>query len=98
MKRGLFIGIIITCSAFFLSLLILDEEFVPDHAEQQIFEASLLAVVLAIMGIAAARYYGDKTTDDTIEKFQKKFVSEFDERLKNLESKFDKLQDSIKRD
>lgn len=93
MKKIKFIVIIGISSAFFFSFLLLDELYVPDRGMQQIYETALLGVMLAFIGITASSYYGDSTAN-TVIKDLKKLVSELDQKIKNLESKFENLHNS----
>jgi len=71
MKRWLFLIFIILCSVFFITLLIVDEEYVHDRAIQQIYEGALLAILLGFIGVMASKYYGDVTARDTITALRK---------------------------
>ena len=95
MNQKSFLIIIILISVFFIVSIVTDEEYIVDHALQQIYEASLLAVLLGLVGVMASKYYGDVTANDTIRELTK-VLSELEQKIQNLESKFDKLQDSIK--
>ena len=95
MKRTVFIIVIIVCSTFFITFLTIDEELVKDRALQQVYEASLLAVILGIIGIMASKYYGDVTANDTIRELTK-VLSELEKKIQNMESRFDELQNNLK--
>ena len=95
MKRTIFLTIVIVCSTFFITFLTIDEELVKDRALQQVYEASLLAVILGIIGIMASKYYGDVTANDTIRELTK-VLSELEKKIQNMESRFDELQNNLK--
>jgi len=86
MRRGIFVGIIIASAVFFVSVSTLDELFVHDVDLELIYESVLLTVVLATVGIVAAKYYGDDTANQVL-KDVKKMVSDLNKRLDDLESK-----------
>jgi len=94
-KRTIFLTIVIVCSTFFITFLTIDEELVKDRALQQVYEASLLAVILGIIGIMASKYYGDVTANDTIRELTK-VLSELEKKIQNMESRFDELQNNLK--
>jgi hypothetical protein len=64
----------------------MDKLFVHDVDLELIYESVLLTVVLATVGIVAAKYYGDDTANEVIREV-KKMVSDLNQRLDNLESK-----------
>ena len=81
--------ILIACSLLFVLFLIIDEELVADRALRQVYEATLLAVLLGVIGITATKYYGDVTTLDVIKGLTQS-LSDLEKRIQNLES--DRLQ------
>jgi len=89
MNKKFFLVIITACSTFFLTFLVLDEELVPDRPLQQIVESALLAVLLGIISVAACKYYGDATTNDTVRELTK-VLSELEKKIQNLASKIDR--------
>jgi len=85
MRRSIFVGIIIVSATFFVSVSAVDEIFVHDVDLELIYESVILTVVLATVGIAAAKYYGDETTNDVTREL-KRMVSDLEKRLDTLES------------
>ncbi len=95
MRKISFIIVIIACAGFFSTFIIVDELYVPDPVQEQIYEGAALTIVLGILGIVSAKFYGDLTTIDTVKEF-KYFKSEIEQKINNLESKIDDLQNDIK--
>ena len=93
MKVVKFIAVIVLSSVFFLFFTMLDDLYVTDRGEEQIIESILLAILLSVIGVVASRHYSDTTTIATIEEL-KKLQSEFEKKIKNLESKLDNIQKS----
>ena len=85
MKRSNFIGIIIASSVFFVFISGIDKLFVHDLDLELIYESVLLTIVLATIGIVAAKYYGDDTANQVIKEV-KKMILDVEQRLDNLES------------
>jgi len=86
MRRSTFVKIIIVCAVFFVSFSAVDKIFIHDVDLELIYESVILTVVLATVGIAAAKYYGDQTTNDVTREL-KKMVSDLEKRLDTLESR-----------
>jgi len=94
MKKLAFLTIIILCAAFFASFTISDDLYVSDMGLRQIYESTILAITLAVIGVTASMYYGDTTTSDTIKELRR-IESKFEQKIENLESKFDQINDNM---
>lgn len=67
-----------------------------NNLEQELFfDEVLLAIILSVISITSSKYFSDTTTIKTQEEL-KKFESDFEQKLKNLEFKIEQLNNKIK--
>ena len=85
MKSIIFVAIIIAAAVFFGLITVLDDLFVRDTNLEVVYESVILAITIGLIGVVAAKYYGDETANNVI-KDVKRMVSDLQQRLDNLES------------
>ena len=94
MKRRIFVAIIVVSITFFAFLASLS--LIANNLEQELFfDEILLAIILSAISITSSKYFSDTTTITT-QKELKKFESDFEQKLKNLELKIEQLNNKIK--
>jgi len=85
MRGIVFVTIIIVAAAFFGLVTILDDLFVHDINLELVYESVILTITLGLIGVVAAKYYGDETANNVIRDV-KRIESDLKQRLDNLES------------
>ena len=85
MRIIVFVAIIIASAVFFGLITVLDDLFVHDINLELIYESVILTITLGLIGVVAAKYYGDETANNVIRDV-KRMVSDLQQRLDNLES------------
>ena len=86
MRIIVFAAIIIASAAFFVLITALDDLFVHDINLELIYESAILAITLGLIGVVAAKYYGDETAN-TVIRDVKRMESDLKQRLDNIESR-----------
>ena len=86
MRIIVFVTIIIASAVFFGLVTILDDLLIRDVNLEVIYESVILAITLGVIGVVAAKYYGDDTANNVI-RAAKRMDSDLKQRLDNIESK-----------